>query len=219
MVLVINGGCFISWFYIKPQQTNDTCSNGICCFISWFYIKPQPASVVGENGGVVSYLDSTSNHNDKLLEVTQRALFHILILHQTTTVYSSRKSCPLLFHILILHQTTTTQPITLRPMCCFISWFYIKPQHITHRTFRALVVSYLDSTSNHNLFPVNPVTGNVVSYLDSTSNHNNTAYYVASYVLFHILILHQTTTWFAWNPFEGLLFHILILHQTTTCTI
>ena len=121
---------------------------------------------------VVSYLDSTSNHNNFFLRFIILALFHILILHQTTTVNLPSEICCKLFHILILHQTTTAgevvllltgcfiswfyikpQPILTKgliPTSCFISWFYIKPQHVWRFGFFFLVVSYLDSTSNHN---------------------------------------------------------------------
>ena len=40
------------------------------------------------------------------------------------------------------------------------------------------VVSYLDSTSNHNLKDLFNNPSGVVSYLDSTSNHNNGSNYI-----------------------------------------
>ena len=100
----------------------------------------------------------------------------------------------LLLHILILHQTTTTSFRKKVTPCCFISWFYIKPQHAEHPTAvhascfiswfyikpqpfcyyisRNQVASYLDSTSNHNEGVSFLTTEIVASYLDSTSNHN-----------------------------------------------
>ena len=143
-----------------------------------------------------------------------------------------------MFHILILHQTTTHHRTTMPPFGCFISWFYIKPQLILPFGFPNLVVSYLDSTSNHNCFIthvgwVNVVSyldstsnhnsyrggidiSKVVSYLDSTSNHNSNNFLLSSKELFHILILHQTTTLGVSMSKMSMLFHILILHQTTT---
>ena len=79
-----------------------------------------------------------------------------------------------------------------------------------------LVASYLDSTSNHNEFCVNLIFEEVASYLDSTSNHNFNYCIRFSFLLLHILILHQTTTVSAYASVMRGLLHILILHQTTT---
>ena len=143
---------------------------------------------------VVSYLDSTSNHNSGSCCISGVTLFHILILHQTTT-------CRRIFRQ--MHG-------------CFISWFYIKPQLHDTSIQKFQVVSYLDSTSNHNRELLYLFVVFVVSYLDSTSNHNEESLRCRLHRLFHILILHQTTTklYPQMNPFQ--LFHILILHQTTT---
>ena len=207
--------CFISWFYIKPQLLANKRGKGTRCFISWFYIKPQPEMPNIALDFVVSYLDSTSNHNYNLRDGDKRTLFHILILHQTTTLwqhhlghdgcfiswfyikpqlaepslYSSmvvsyldstsnhndnddKEAKQMLFHILILHQTTTTLCRTSPQVRCFISWFYIKPQRTAWQLLHLPVVSYLDSTSNHNRYTLLFYYNNVVSYLDSTSNHN-----------------------------------------------
>ena len=55
--------CFISWFYIKPQQPPLPVLRQWGCFISWFYIKPQRAAFSSTSKTVALYLDSTSNHN------------------------------------------------------------------------------------------------------------------------------------------------------------
>ena len=251
------------------------------CFISWFYIKPQLKNLNWLPWCVVSYLDSTSNHNSDAVELLFDELFHILILHQTTTTSCATFFSSSLFHILILHQTTTPEEYKRLYKSCFISWFYIKPQHNQLETINSLscfiswfyikpqllankrgkgtrcfiswfyikpqlqppwrwqtyVVSYLDSTSNHNFMTTSPRTWRlfhililhqtttlwqhhlghdgcfiswfyikpqlaepslyssmVVSYLDSTSNHNDNDDKEAKQMLFHILILHQTTT-------------------------
>ncbi|EEX71856.1 hypothetical protein GCWU000325_01394 [Alloprevotella tannerae ATCC 51259] len=39
-------------------------------------------------------------------------------------------------------------------MCCVISFFYIKPQPTRTAFHDALVVLYLSSTSNHNLYEI-----------------------------------------------------------------
>ena len=77
---------------------------------------------------VALYLDSTSNHNFPMLEIFTAMLLYILILHQTTTILSSKIHKLLLLYILILHQTTTMIMRSCFTSSCFISWFYIKPQ-------------------------------------------------------------------------------------------
>ena len=99
---------------------------------------------------------------------------------------------------------------------CILSKFYIKPQHrFNHRRARS-VVSYRNSTSNHNTNPLGQQGGAVVSYRNSTSNHNSRFCPVVPTWLYLIEILHQTTTItilrFLWIS----LYLIEILHQTTT---
>ena len=55
------------------------------CILSKFYIKPQPSSPQLEVQKVVSYRNSTSNHNGENYLDTDEALYLIEILHQTTT--------------------------------------------------------------------------------------------------------------------------------------
>ena len=56
------------------------------------------------------------------------------------------------------------------------------------------VVSYRNSTSNHNTLFRTAATLLVVSYRNSTSNHNKSSPYVNKPELYLIEILHQTTT-------------------------
>ena len=99
---------------------------------------------------------------------------------------------------------------------CILSKFYIKPQRLLPPQCALLVVSYRNSTSNHNFFQfqcMGPIvvsyrnsTSNhnggtrysdwleVVSYRNSTSNHNTNAPLYSYWVLYLIEILHQTTT-------------------------
>ena len=121
---------------------------------------------------------------------------------------------------------------------CILLKFYIKPQHTANVYNLLYVVSYRNSTSNHNLLAVYEKSSLVVSYRNSTSNHNAGASYVGRKALYLIEILHQTTTsplasraiWccilskFYIKPQlegalarrVGLLYLIEILHQTTT---
>ena len=99
---------------------------------------------------VVSYRNSTSNHNvrrcvikiDKLylIEILHQTttgsrsrhfedeLYLIEILHQTTTTRLPRHTARWLYLIEILHQTTTPRRRVLLSCCCILSKFYIKPQ-------------------------------------------------------------------------------------------
>ena len=58
---------------------------------------------------------------------------------------------------------------------CILSKFYIKPQRLQERPRIFLVVSYRNSTSNHNGVNATMSGGSVVSYRNSTSNHNGPA--------------------------------------------
>ena len=165
---------------------------------------------------VVSYRNSTSNHNQVRSTLEHSPLYLIEILHQTTTLSEASEFL----------------------LCCILSKFYIKPQHFYASCCAFVVVSYRNSTSNHN----HPEMGNeprlVVSYRNSTSNHNiklriNKFLTVVSYrnstsnhnwldsgclshVLYLIEILHQTTTTPTSSSSPEWLYLIEILHQTTT---
>ena len=80
------------------------------------------------------------------------------------------------------------------PSRCILSKFYIKPQLNYGFSDRHRVVSYRNSTSNHNYWRVISVRTSVVSYRNSTSNHNEKCRCDKAYVLYLIEILHQTTT-------------------------
>ena len=122
-------------------------------------------------------------------------LYLIEILHQTTTSGLTRqiKRCCILSKFYIKPQLQMyTIYFTFRcilskfyikpqlvlealllPPCCILSKFYIKPQRV-HTSFEnGLVVSYRNSTSNHNRVTINPRLRSVVSYRNSTSNHNH----------------------------------------------
>ena len=77
-----------------------------------------------------------------------------------------------LYLIEILHQTTTyiREAETLRR--CILSKFYIKPQPLREACQLPCVVSYRNSTSNHNPGHAHHANDIVVSYRNSTSNHN-----------------------------------------------
>ena len=144
------------------------------------------------------------------------ALYLIEILHQTTTTVSAPTKEILLYLIEILHQTTTLATVSPFLLRCILSKFYIKPQLYRHLLSPDSVVSYRNSTSNHNvnlnILPVKllylieilhqttTVDGCavlvlcVVSYRNSTSNHNPPKRKAFVPMLYLIEILHQTTT-------------------------
>ena len=190
------------------------------------------------NRYVVSYRNSTSNHNHMTIVLYFYGLYLIEILHQTTTICFHDIFSSLLYLIEILHQTTTEdwgsikkhwlylieilhQTTTaaavfkiakgcilskfyIKPQLrlerelarcsCILSKFYIKPQQIVRALIVQIVVSYRNSTSNHNTGLINGFLGQVVSYRNSTSNHNSAFATKSAIPLYLIEILHQTTT-------------------------
>ena len=121
---------------------------------------------------VVSYRNSTSNHNSRSCNCSSQWLYLIEILHQTTTdryVHPPTECCILSkFYI-------KPQPVWLLFLIspsCILSKFYIKPQLARYLYSSSAVVSYRNSTSNHNREDVHIEFGIVVSYRNSTSNHN-----------------------------------------------
>ena len=142
--------CILSKFYIKPQHKVQSSLCKVSCILSKFYIKPQRQSRFGWCHGVVSYRNSTSNHNRSGQLKTSRMLYLIEILHQTTTPqlgFGNRRRC-------------------------ILSKFYIKPQLQVYSLNYVIVVSYRNSTSNHNEIGEIRAGRIVVSYRNSTSNHN-----------------------------------------------
>ena len=120
--------CILSKFYIKPQLLDSSTSSEVSCILSKFYIKPQPRAHASDARTVVSYRNSTSNHN----------------------YLSSTRRYAELYLIEILHQTTTGRKTSLPCMSCILSKFYIKPQPFLRVVDLVCVVSYRNSTSNHN---------------------------------------------------------------------
>ena len=121
---------------------------------------------------VVSYWNSTSNHNFYshcfalvslyLIEILHQTttlplffrsglkLYLIEILHQTTTPGQNVSRNNALYLIEILHQTTTRWSGFFAPRGCILLKFYIKPQPLKPLKRLCVVVSYWNSTSNHN---------------------------------------------------------------------
>ena len=127
-IKTIGESCILLKFYIKPQQGLPWIFFRSRCILLKFYIKPQLCEFGTLHGRVVSYWNSTSNHNSGVGVNATMSLYLIEILHQTTT-----------------------SPWTwARLLCCILSKFYIKPQLRRRNLFPRQVVSYRNSTSNHN---------------------------------------------------------------------
>ena len=187
--------CILSKFYIKPQLRVPTTENVIRCILSKFYIKPQRMSNKEVIRKVVSYRNSTSNHNTMSDDEIARYVVSyrnstsnhndvrgLVDVHEVVSYRNSTSNhnpalitCAVstLYLIEILHQTTTSDLQLKFIHCCILSKFYIKPQHSPDNNMNLCVVSYRNSTSNHNTSVVPPRVENVVSYRNSTSNHND----------------------------------------------
>ena len=208
------------------------------CILSKFYIKPQrvviidtPLKVVSYRNStsnhnvvlfplvrlpVVSYRNSTSNHNLKLCLRTTRLLYLIEILHQTTTCGKCEdclRRC-ILSKFYIKPQLARTSKKTNKS--CILSKFYIKPQRRGWPTLwigRCILSKFYIKPQ---LFASVLIALIVVSYRNSTSNHNAYLSIWCSPVLYLIEILHQTTTVAGDDIAMAVLYLIEILHQTTT---
>ena len=120
--------CILSKFYIKPQP--KICKSGMSssCILSKFYIKPQLSRMYSNLVKVVSYRNSTSNHNDP-----SRLISSAFVVSYRNSTSNHNFSyiidiTKVLYLIEILHQTTTLAIKLLLPGCCILSKFYIKPQ-------------------------------------------------------------------------------------------
>ena len=181
---------------ILHQTTTARTSTGKFqrCILSKFYIKPQPRVPRLIVSTVVSYRNSTSNHNISFGCFFVNTLYLIEILHQTTTLSSSLAifgSCILSkFYI----KPQQARHAVKHYRSCILSKFYIKPQRYRVEFLDHVVVSYRNSTSNHNGRHSHGSQRIVVSYRNSTSNHNVRSIAFAISKLYLIEILHQTTT-------------------------
>ena len=150
--------CILSKFYIKPQPRGAHLGALRGCILSKFYIKPQPLLRLLSCSIVVSYRNSTSNHNlpsltfPLLLVVSYRnstsnhnvsfdvyLAIEVVSYRNSTSNHNFRRWLGIyskLYLIEILHQTTTLGPSMYLPLGCILSKFYIKPQ----RSLRLIVM-------------------------------------------------------------------------------
>ena len=212
-------GCILSKFYIKPQLRRAPCKDLARCILSKFYIKPQHLLLKKETLLVVSYRNSTSNHNCHRGQYSRLGLYLIEILHQTTTFRTATSidnSC--ILSKFYIKPQRVEQSITMA-VSCILSKFYIKPQLARIRSYSAIVVSYRNSTSNHNLKMDALILAKLylIEILHQTTTRCSRTSPDES--LYLIEILHQTTTDGAHCGGDVVLYLIEILHQTTTVVL
>ena len=136
-------------------------------FIAYY---PHPKSCIYKLNSSIEILHQTTTSPSPICACCM--LYLIEILHQTTTYGHSPFLGRPLYLIEILHQTTTSSANTLPLLRCILSKFYIKPQQAGQICLHLRVVSYRNSTSNHNDARSSCGFAGVVSYRNSTSNHN-----------------------------------------------
>ena len=166
-----------------------------CCILLKFYIKPQRFRRCKNCFSVVSYWNSTSNHNNPMTRPAMSVLYLIEILHQTTTSTQSeneKKGVVSYWNSTSNHNSAAI--VFINP--CVVSYWNSTSNHNdeTREFYGPDVVSYWNSTSNHNSSQTPLVLRIVVSYWNSTSNHNLLRESVNCWRLYLIEILHQTTT-------------------------
>ncbi len=193
--------CMAALYLIEILHQTTTSSRArarlLCCILLKFYIKPQQPF--------------TRSRYSKL--------YLIEILHQTTTCGKCEDCLRRLYLIEILHQTTTPALASM-PLCrCILLKFYIKPQLRLERELAYCVVSYRNSTSNHN--EGEPLNTQRKLYLIEILHHTTTLNFIGrEFILLYLIeILHQTTTGLAAGLGSGALYLIEILHQTTTLNL
>ena len=148
--------------------------------------------VFGEQLYLIEILHQTTTVIPLLLSA--HWLYLIEILHQTTTLTGKRGYKVRLYLIEILHQTTTLTPVKFLATCCILSKFYIKPQLLSLFYWRVscCILSKFYIKPQQSARADGSTT--VVSYRNSTSNHNLDSNVSSLIALYLIEILHQTTT-------------------------
>ena len=165
--------CILSKFYIKPQHWRLTGYAHNCCILSKFYIKPQQFREAHWEFFVVSYRNSTSNHNS-----TKHASTASTVVSYRNSTSNHNVGGSVGFSNLVVSYRNSTSNHNMN----------------ARRQWRFQVVSYRNSTSNHNEDRHLLLDLLVVSYRNSTSNHNIADKVLPVGQLYLIEILHQTTT-------------------------
>ena len=169
----VSHNCLLPFFYIKPQLIHSVISGLPIVSYLFSTSNHNHVSLVVRGSSIVSYLFSTSNHNSFAPFGAAGVLSLTFFLHQTTTALCAPTGRAALSLTFFLHQTTTDDGVLLGVVSlsltfflhqtttcrrsprtrgdCLLPFFYIKPQPVTSLTVVQPIVSYLFSTSNHNL--------------------------------------------------------------------
>ena len=125
--------CILSKFYIKPQRVRYSSEVNFGCILSKFYIKPQPNRFPPSRWRVVSYRNSTSNHNSP--DHPDRG--RIVVSYRNSTSNHNNERHFFFGHTVVSYRNSTSN-------------------HNQRRTsyISRTVVSYRNSTSNHNFHRV-----------------------------------------------------------------
>ena len=166
-------GCILSKFYIKPQHTGSHLYRMPRCILSKFYIKPQLTGRTLNGFDVVSYRNSTSNHNYILYLVLDDGV----VSYRNSTSNHNRSDRVTPLHAVVSYRNSTSNHNSM-----------------IHTPRSCSVVSYRNSTSNHNR-ALTKCRSNVL-YLIEILHQTTTEYETSASVqgLYLIEILHQTTT-------------------------
>ena len=122
--------CILSKFYIKPQPSPRSTAMLPRCILSKFYIKPQHRFNFRCSRSVVSYRNSTSNHNYRPNYWRSWSLYLIEILHQTTTIVCTmRFDQRCILSKFYIKPQPSPRSTAMLPRC-ILSKFYIKPQPV-----------------------------------------------------------------------------------------
>ena len=201
----------------QTTTASSMCASAFCCILSKFYIKPQLYPLSATRPYVVSYRNSTSNHNIHAVTVPQQ---RVVSYRNSTSNHNSTQDISYPHHVVSYRNSTSNHNNGLINgfLGQVVSYRNSTSNHnIKDGQFIQLsVVSYRNSTSNHNSASLPTVRLIVVSYRNSTSNHNYVNPLSWQYLLYLIEILHQTTTVRFAYAVKFMLYLIEILHQTTT---
>ena len=165
------------------------------CILSKFYIKPQRRDRGREIEAVVSYRNSTSNHNGSVDVLPGRPV----VSYRNSTSNHNGSFASLARFAVVSYRNSTSNHNTACPASTsvyVVSYRNSTSNHNRNYGYSKVrcVVSYRNSTSNHNEQRHSQQDNRVVSYRNSTSNHNRSCGNVVRGKLYLIEILHQTTT-------------------------
>ena len=161
---------------ILHQTTTQPARPVLACTLYLIEILHQTTTITttAPSRGVLYLIEILHQTTTETMAILKSAALYLIeILHQTTTNNATASRTTALYLIEILHQTTTVVAAMSFVESCILSKFYIKPQLAGCLFLHCKVVSYRNSTSNHNYRRVISVRTSVVSYRNSTSNHNS----------------------------------------------